>query len=100
MFKVKIEENSIFQDGTLVGSMTNGGPEIWLTLKGETIARFKYGKPKANAKDFVKYVLARATVSEVIVGCKAETPLGWAKRVFGYENLNTRVGRAKELQRA
>ncbi len=98
MYKVKIEENQIFQDGIHVGSLSGSRSELWVKLDTETIARFKYAKPAANAKDFIKYVLARCTPQEVIDGCKASSPLGWAKEVFGYENLNTRIVRKLEAE--
>ncbi len=99
MYKVTIEEKQIFQDGVHVGSLNGSRGELWLRLGTETIARFKYAKPAANAKDFIKYVLARCTPQEVIAGCKASSPLGWAKEVFGYESYNTRYIRKSEAER-
>lgn len=94
MFTVKIEENQIFQNGQHVGSLSGTRNELWLKLGNETIARFKHHKPKANAVDFVKYVLARAIVGEVISGCKASTPIEWAMNMWGYESLNMRKAKA------
>lgn len=96
--KVKFFAGAIFVNNVRVGQFDGTRSMVYVRLAPEptavaheykTVARFKYRKPMANAKDWLKWALGRFTPAEIIAKCAAAAPLEWS-RAEGYENLNTR----------
>lgn len=115
MFKVKIETiyserghgaYAVMQDGVKVAEISGGHGEYYIymgdkhDINTRPIARFKHHKALANAKDFMKFVLARATVAEVVAGCGKDTPYGWAQKTLGFVCLNARTMQKRAAHRA
>lgn len=101
MNRVKFFAGAIFVNNVRVGQFEGTRSEVYVRLAPEptavaheykTVARFKYRKPMANAKDWLKWALGKYTAAEIIAKCAAAAPLAWAKE-DGYENLNTRETR-------
>jgi hypothetical protein len=82
MNKVTFVENAIFVNGKQVGNF-NGSSEVWVSLNvatgAEFAGRFKYASPKATAKRFIKWCLQRFSPEEIVAGCEATSPYGWAQ---------------------
>lgn len=99
MKKVTFVENNILVNGVQVGRL-DGTKEVYVELKNaegefEVVARFKYMSPKANAKHWLKFILAVMTTEEILKALRptpgawpSETPLGLAEK-RGYVSLNS-----------
>lgn len=79
--------------------MYKSGGEVWVHqyVEGQRprfVARFKYYKPTANARDFVKFITKHFTVDEYFHCLEIDhvAPLMIAK-TKGYESLNVRAAR-------
>lgn len=87
--KVTFIDGTIFLNGKVVGRMSGSSNEVWVTFyrdyddktqRDEFVARYKYMKPRTNAKHFVKWALTHFTPVQVLDGIKANTsPMGWAE---------------------
>lgn len=67
-FKVSIEDGAVIQNGTVIAHMGRGR-EVWVTANDEKrsfIARFKYMRPSAKARKFLKTVFSRMTLAEYL----------------------------------
>lgn len=85
MNKVTISENTILVNGEAVGYFGGSRSEVWVYLKSaktgryEFGGRFKYMFAKTQSKRYVKYVLQRVSVQEMIDGIAEKTPHDFAK---------------------
>ena len=65
----------ILLNGKVIGTIGSGS-EVWVSLNGETIARFKYRSPKTVAKYTLRELFKHRTAEEIIEAYKAGAPLG------------------------
>jgi len=65
-----------------------GSSEVYVRNDNKFVARFKYARPKSNAKHFVKFLTKNFTPEEYFAKMEAGgSPLGILKEK-GYESLN------------
>jgi hypothetical protein len=97
MAKVTIQADNIFVDGKMVGKITGAGKECYVYIQEYYVARFKYLAAKANAKDWIKFILQHYTPEQLVEIFKTTdvTPLKLAQK-HGYVNLNIRKYEAEK----
>jgi hypothetical protein len=69
----------------------SGTKEVYVTHEGQFVARFKHARPRASARDFVKFLTKNFTVSEYFMAKDIDhiAPLHILQRK-GYVSLNAR----------
>lgn len=75
------------------------GSERYVRYDNKFVARFKYMRPGANAKHFVKFLVANFTVEEYFAELAAGKAPAEILRIKGYECLNTIAARKAEEER-
>lgn len=97
MKKVTFVQDDVLVNGVKVAELSGRG-EVYIRMINsknelEVVARFKYRSPKAGAKHWLKFILARMTSVEIVERCNNReasnrtSPLGLAQE-FGYKSLN------------
>jgi len=98
MTKVTFVENDVLVNGEVVARMDGRG-EVYITMKNAegnfvVVSRFKYMRPKAGAKHWLKFILARMTSTDIVArltnreASDRTSPLGLAQELGGYKSLN------------
>src|SRR5262245_43681189 len=89
-FRVRIEDGQVIQNDSVIAHISRG-PEVYINAfpMREFVARFKYMRPTAKAKKFVKTVFSRLTMTEYLAMYRASTdvtPLDVEARCEGYDS--------------
>ena len=98
MTKVTFVENDVLVNGEVVARMDGRG-EVYITMKNAegnfvVVSRFKYMRPKAGAKHWLKFILARMSSTDIVArltnreASDRTSPLGLAQEIGGYKSLN------------
>lgn len=66
----------------------SGGREVYVTHNGKFVARFKYLKPKANARHFVKALKKLYTPEDYFAALASGLAPLQAMKLRGYVSLN------------
>lgn len=98
MNKVTFQGDNVLVNGEVVAEMSGRG-EVYIRMKAAdgnfvVVSRFKYMRPKAGAKHWLKFILARMSAADIVArltnnetGSRV-SPLGLAQELGGYKSLN------------
>ena len=98
MNKVTFDGDNVLVNGVIVAEMSGRG-EVYIRMKDAAgvfivVSRFKYMRPKAGAKHWLKFILARMTSTDIVArltnreASDRTSPLGLAQELGGYKSLN------------
>ena len=77
-----------------------GSTEVYVRNDNKFVARFKYARPKSNAKHFVKFLTKNFTPEEYFAKMEAGGSPAGILQEKGYVSLNVLIGRKLTQQMA